>query len=92
MIMMFVFRIINANNSKPNKRNTHESKERNEVINFLSISGFKPKAVRLLRLKYAFNRSKAIRIITDSTRRNIISNKIPRFRVRRRLRDNDSRR
>lgn len=79
MTTRFVPRIINAKNGKPNKSNTHNSKKRNEMLNFLSISRFKSKTVRLLRFKNALDRTKAVRIAPNSTFRSIISNKIPRF-------------
>ena len=89
MIVMFVFNIVSPNDSQPKKGNTHNSKKRNKIINFLSISRFKSKTIRLLRFKDTFNRAKSIRIITNSTRSIVISNKKPRVRSIRIIRNNN---
>ena len=90
MIMMFIFNIVSTNNSKPNESDTHNSKERNKMFNFLSISRFKAKTIRFLRFKNRFNRTKAIRVISNSTRRIVIGNKKPRVIRVRVIRANDS--
>ena len=60
------------------------------MFNFLSISRFKSKAIRFLRFKNAFNRTKTMRITSNSTFRRVIGNKIPRFLSRRIGNDNRS--
>lgn len=87
--MMFVSNIVSANNGKPKKSDTHNSEKRDEMIDFLSISGFKPKTVRFLRFKNRFNRAKAVRVIANSTRSIIISNNVPSIRGIRRERYDD---
>ena len=54
---MFIFSVVNTNNSKPNKSKTHDSKKRNKMFNFLSVSRFQPKTVRFLRFKDTFDRT-----------------------------------
>lgn len=66
MTPRFVSRIINTKNGKPNKSNAHNGKKRNEMLNFLSISRFKPKTVGFLRFKNTLNRAKTIRITFGS--------------------------
>lgn len=83
MTTRLVSRIINTKNGKPNKSNTHDSKKRNEMLNFLSISRFKPKTIRFLRFKDTFDRTKTVGIMFNSTFGVVISNKIPRFLSRR---------
>ena len=77
---MFVSNIVSANNGKPKKSDTHNSEKRNEMFNFLSISGFKPKAIGFLRFKNRFNRAKAVRVVANGARSIIISNNIPSIR------------
>jgi len=90
-VVMFVFNIISTNNREPYKSNTHNRKKRNKMLNFLSIGGFEAKNIRFLRFKDAFDRVKMIRIITNSTRRIVISMNIPNIiRIRRIRNDNIS--
>lgn len=89
VITRFVSRVINAKNSKPNKSNAHDSKKRDKMLNFLSISGFKSKTVGFLRFKNTFNRAKTMRITSNSTLRRVIGKKIARF-LSRRIGNNNS--
>ena len=76
-IMVFVFYVVRAKNSEPNESNTHDSKKRNKMLNFLSVSRFKPKSIRFLRFKDRFNRAETIRVVSNSTRSIIISEQKP---------------